>query len=137
MTSCYINYKTWWCSEHQAVLDDQGRCPRARPSSTEIAAHEVSMPKVPIPESLTTQELLTRFTYRRPTGDQPSRYQSIRTSALALALTIRELCPDSRERSLALTELDACVMWANASIARRMKAVEEASPVPDPSAAAT
>lgn len=31
---------------------------------------------------------------------------------------VDELCPESRERSLAFTKIDEAVMWANASIAR-------------------
>jgi len=35
-----------------------------------------------------------------------------------LAKNIINYCPDSRERSLALTKLEECMFWANASIAR-------------------
>jgi hypothetical protein len=35
-----------------------------------------------------------------------------------LAETIMCVCPNSRERSLALTKLEECMFWANASIAR-------------------
>lgn len=31
---------------------------------------------------------------------------------------INNLCPESREKSLAVTNLEESVMWANASIAR-------------------
>lgn len=34
------------------------------------------------------------------------------------ALTIQANCPESREKSLAITKLEECVMWANAAIAR-------------------
>ena len=34
------------------------------------------------------------------------------------AYLLNDLCPDSREKSLAMTKLEECVMWANASIAR-------------------
>jgi hypothetical protein len=59
-----------------------------------------------------------RFTYHKPKGDQPSRYESLRTEARTLAHMIYDECPESRERSLALTKLEEAVMWANASIAR-------------------
>lgn len=58
------------------------------------------------------------FTYHAPKGDQQIRYQSIREIAKGLAMFIDDHCPDSREKSLAMTKLEECVMWANASIAR-------------------
>lgn len=65
------------------------------------------------------QELETRFTYHVPMGDQPERYAAIRDTAKSFAYLIGTQCPDSREKSLALTKLEEAVMWANASIARR------------------
>ena len=58
------------------------------------------------------------FEYHAPKNDQVGRYISIREKAKELAYIIDELCPDSRERSLAMTKLEECVMWANAAIAR-------------------
>jgi hypothetical protein len=63
-------------------------------------------------------DLLNRFTYHAPHGNQTDRYQMLRSQALDLALAIAEKCPPSRERSLAFTALEEAVMWANASIAR-------------------
>lgn len=57
------------------------------------------------------------FSYHSPKGDQAERYAVIRESAKELARIIDEKCPDSREKSLALTNLQQSVMWANASIA--------------------
>ena len=62
-------------------------------------------------------DIENRFTYHPPTGDQPARYEALRSVAKAMATTIVSLCPDSRERSKALTDLQQAVMWANASIA--------------------
>ncbi len=64
-------------------------------------------------------DLGNRFRYHEPKGDQPARYGILRRKALDLATTIEEKCPSSREQSLAITKLEECVMWANASIARR------------------
>lgn len=58
------------------------------------------------------------FSYHPPTVEQISRYQDIRSKALECAKLIFATCPDSRERSLALTNLEQSVMWANAAIAR-------------------
>ena len=64
------------------------------------------------------KELLKRFTYHAPKNDQASRYEKIRADARFFAELLIELCPESRERSLALTNLEQAVMWANAAIAR-------------------
>lgn len=58
------------------------------------------------------------FTYHPPKPGQPEKYQAIREKAKELALLIDELCPQSRERSIAMTDLECSVMWANAAIAR-------------------
>jgi len=64
-------------------------------------------------------ELENRFTYHPPKDDQPEKYEMIRSSALDFALFLNRACPDSREKSIAMTHLDQVVMFANASIARR------------------
>jgi hypothetical protein len=67
---------------------------------------------------MATPDLETRFTYHPPKPGQPEVYQGLRVVALNFARTIDQQCPDSREKSLALTQLEQCVMWANAAIAR-------------------
>ena len=64
------------------------------------------------------RQIKNNFSYHPPKGDQQQRYETIRTSARELASTIDNLVPDSREKSLAMTNLEQAVMWANASIAR-------------------
>ena len=46
------------------------------------------------------------------------RFEQIREAAKQLARVIDELCPDSREKSLAFTNLEQTVFWSVASIAR-------------------
>ena len=58
------------------------------------------------------------FTYHAPKNNQVERYASIREIAKGLAMFIDDHCPDSREKSLAMTKLEEAVMWANAAIAR-------------------
>ena len=65
-----------------------------------------------------TEDLRNRFTYHPPKDGQAEQYQEIRNYAHGLASLINRLCPESREKSLAVTHLEDCVMWANASIAR-------------------
>lgn len=45
-------------------------------------------------------------------------YESLRADFKETAKQIDHLCPDSREKSLALTNLEQALMWAVASIAR-------------------
>lgn len=63
-------------------------------------------------------ELENRFTYHPPSGAQPAQYTAIRSMALVFAQKINQIVPESREKSLALTNLEQTVMWANAAIAR-------------------
>ncbi len=58
------------------------------------------------------------FTYHPPKGTQADRYGEIRTKAKEFAELIFNHCPDSRERSAALTKIDEAVFFSNASIAR-------------------
>jgi RecB family exonuclease len=64
------------------------------------------------------RDLENRFMYHPPKKDQGNRYEQIREAALRFATVVNELTPDSREKSLAITNLEEAVMWANASIAR-------------------
>jgi hypothetical protein len=63
-------------------------------------------------------QIENNFTYHPPKPDQPERYTQLREKAKEFALLIVELTPFSREQSLALTQLEDSVMWANAAIAR-------------------
>lgn len=63
-------------------------------------------------------ELERRFTYHAPKGNQLARYERIRNFAKDFAYALEQMCPNSREKSLALTHLEEVSMWANASIAR-------------------
>lgn len=58
------------------------------------------------------------FKYHSPKEGQPVKYEAIRNKAKELAYLIDAECPDSREKSIAMTELETAVMWANAAIAR-------------------
>lgn len=64
------------------------------------------------------EKLNNNFTYHAPKNDQPEKYVAIRAKAKELAELLVSYCPPSRELSLAITKLEECVFWANASIAR-------------------
>lgn len=66
---------------------------------------------------MTSEQIENIFTYHRPLNGQPERYEQIRVDAKVLAYTIQKCCPESREKSLAITNIQQAVMWANAAIA--------------------
>ena len=55
-----------------------------------------------------------------PTNDvlTVERFELLRQCAKDLGAAILDFCPETRERSLALTKVEGTVMWAVASIAR-------------------
>jgi hypothetical protein len=55
------------------------------------------------------------FTYHAPKGNQANDYETIRGRAKDFATCINDLCPESREKSLAITAIQQAVMWANAA----------------------
>jgi hypothetical protein len=67
-------------------------------------------------------EIEKRFTYvvvgHPPKGNQPDRYQEIRTACRSLTQTIVSITPESREQALAITKIEEACFWANAAIAR-------------------
>lgn len=63
-------------------------------------------------------QIENNFMYHAPKEGQAQKYDQLRAKAKELAYLIDELCPNSREKSLAATKLEESVMWANASIAR-------------------
>lgn len=77
--------------------------------------------------ALQAEDLDNWFTYHPPGGNQPERYSRIREAVKEVASLIYNLCPGSRERSLAFTKLREASMWANAAIACN----EEVVPVGD------
>jgi hypothetical protein len=62
------------------------------------------------------------FNYHAPKEGQPEKYETIRATLKAAAYKIDELCPNSREKSLAVTKLEEAMFWANAAIARSEEA---------------
>jgi len=69
------------------------------------------------PKSYVSAELENRYSYHAPKEDQTKRYEALRAKTKELAHMIDELCPNSREKSSAQTNLQQAIMWANAAIA--------------------
>ena len=65
-----------------------------------------------------SNEIEKRFTSHPPKPGQPKKYEELRHVCKMLAYLISELCPDSREKSLAITKLEEVTFWSNAAIAR-------------------
>lgn len=76
--------------------------------------------KYPINPLDTKQQAIldNNFVYHAPLGLQPMKYEEIRHRAKDFAEFLMRTCPQSRELSVALTELETSVFWANAAIAR-------------------
>lgn len=70
------------------------------------------------PSEKDAKNVENNFTYHSPLPGQPERYHAIRDTAKTFAELLTQFCPPSRELSLALTNLEQSVMWANAAIAR-------------------
>lgn len=65
-------------------------------------------------------DLAQRFDYHPPAHDGIKHaHEDARYALLTVARIINELCPDGREKSLAITKLEEAMMWANAAIARK------------------
>lgn len=57
------------------------------------------------------------FTYHAPSGDQPRRYEEVRSAAKVLAQVIDLCCPDGADKTAAIRKVREAMMTANASIA--------------------
>jgi hypothetical protein len=66
----------------------------------------------------TAERIENNFQYHAPKEGQLEIYDQIRAKAKELAHLINNVCPNSREKSIALTELESSVMWSNAAVAR-------------------
>jgi hypothetical protein len=62
-------------------------------------------------------EIDRRFTYHPPTLDRDALHKDLRRAFRDLAHTCNAVLPDGREKSLALTQLQDGMMWANAALA--------------------
>lgn len=67
---------------------------------------------------MSNEDIVNRFTYHPPKGNQPQRYEQVRDRGLSMADFLVRECPQSRELSLALIKLEEVIFWANAAIAR-------------------
>lgn len=73
-------------------------------------------PKYTISDELEKQ-IENSYTYHPPKDDQPDRYVEIRDAAKEFAYKICTCAPHSRERAIALTDLEKVVTMVNKAIA--------------------
>ena len=65
------------------------------------------------------EQIKNNYTYHPPKDKaQQELYSTLRREGKGLAFIIQDFCPESREKSIAMTKLEEVIMWANASIAR-------------------
>lgn len=69
---------------------------------------------------MTQEQIDNNYIYHEPKSElrQVERYQEIRNAFKSVAELLNEKCPESRELSVAFTNLEQAMFWANASIAR-------------------
>lgn len=70
-------------------------------------------------QAITVTTVEERFTHYPPKDKkQEKKYQGMRNNFKLCASFVALHCPDSREKSLAITKLEEALFWANAAIAR-------------------
>ena len=65
-----------------------------------------------------TEEITNRFTAYQTPSVIKEKSIIIRSKAINLAILIDYYCPDSREKSISLTKLEECIMWANKCLSK-------------------
>jgi len=65
------------------------------------------------------ENLNNRFKFHSVEKTEEEKMNNIRDLVLSVAENIDKLCPDGREKSLAITNLEQVMFWANASISRK------------------
>lgn len=68
-------------------------------------------------DPLSVSELKEMFVYHAPRGDQPARYEKLRSAAHDFAIVITQCVSPSADRTAAIRKVREAVMTANAGIA--------------------
>lgn len=79
-----------------------------------------------LPNEQEIQEVNHNFKYHAPTDAKRPKYEVLRDIYRDVALSLLSFCPPSRERSVALTNLEQSLMWGIASIARSPEEIQDA-----------
>lgn len=71
------------------------------------------------PERPNLKELANRFEYHPPlTENRRNAHETVREACWGLAHDLALTLPEGREKSLAITNLEQAMFWANAALAR-------------------
>lgn len=65
------------------------------------------------------------MTNHAPTPEEINVIEGLRGEFIELGELIEDICPSTRERSLAITNLEQSLMWAVASIARNTESTAD------------
>lgn len=69
---------------------------------------------------INAEDLEWRFRHHAPPDQHRiADHAEVRARCLELAIDLNRIVPDGREKSLAMTNLEEVMMWANAGIARQ------------------
>jgi hypothetical protein len=67
-----------------------------------------------------SQDLESRFRCHPPVTDaRREAHENVRYRCYSLAKVLNDVLPEGREKSLAITNIEQVMFWANASIARQ------------------
>lgn len=75
-------------------------------------AHEVRIHTIAREAEAAVRHIDKPFAYHKPSDDGMKRITVLREQFSTVKLTIEATCPASRERSVAITELETAAMWA-------------------------
>jgi len=64
------------------------------------------------------EQVNSLLTFDSPKSGQSEKHEQIAEKAKEFALLVNDLCPDTREKKLALVNIQQSVVMANASLAR-------------------
>jgi hypothetical protein len=90
-------------------------------------AHEVRIHTLAREEEAATRHIDKPFAYHNPSADGLKRITVLREQFSTVKRTIESTCPASRERSVAITELETAAMWAIKAVVFNDPASEVAS----------
>ena len=71
------------------------------------------------------EDIKNRFAFHAATNKTKPMHGAIRMLFTNLALELNNNLPESREKSLALTDLQSAAQWANASVATHLAPIVE------------
>jgi hypothetical protein len=121
----YFNFSTIW-NEHfvitlkGSVRVKQGDYIVQHAEGNYVVANQRDLGKLLAKETNRKNESIEKsFTYHSP-KEGPEKYNKIRKAFKELAYLIDEEVPNSREKSVAMTNLETANFWANAGIARNL-----------------